>query len=588
MDPRAAAVSALEDEQLLSEALLLARMAEWETNLHAFSVECLGNGPDTDEKLSGNIEPRVAEYTQWVGQRVLAWLEDRAAGKVKSRRKIMVLVPRECYKTTNITTTLPLWLQIHDPNISIAIDAAKVRNMADKMLGVVREHMLGSRPSSKLIETYGEFYNPKRTWNDTNIVSGKRTDMARKDPTVLATSTDIGNTGGHPDVWIWDDPVTRELANDTWYKTCWDHYLGTFPIIRTNGLFILVATRYGEGDPAGRIIEEEIAPKVVEKYGELPEDFKRSWQKYAHLAGWDVWLDHGRNPDDPSDLWYPTIWTQERIDEYEAVAPAEFAAQVMNMPGERRDMPLQREHIDRMWVDYESVPPDVWNNLYIHMDLAWKNAANYKAGVGDWNVIQVWGRDNDGYAYYLPLAYRGRDMQDGFRREFVTIMQQILRKRGRVRLMTYDMPVGGMGGGVSTWFRDVCNQEGIPCPPILEMNRRGQNIKDERAMMAARYWIDGTVRLVRHAPHVNFLVDEMLGIGVSRYDDMRDAAADHFHSEVWRGSVNRRTAGFTPGAGQLSKPWDRYYDRSVSKTKTYGPLTPLERGPDAARNYYGE
>jgi len=547
---------ALVDEKDEADLLIMTRIHEWMSDLYLFSLECLGNSPETNEKLAGNLEPRVAHYTRWVGDRVLDWMANRRTQKV--RRKLMVLVPRECYKTTNLTTSLPVWLQLHDPDISVVIDMAKMRNMADKTLAVVKEHMLGGRPTSKLYETFGDnWYNPKRTWNDGAIIGGKRIDMARRDKTVEITSVDVGATGSHPDVWIWDDPVTRELANETWYKQCWDHYLGTFPIVRTDGLFILVMTRYGEGDPCGRIVDEEIAPKVIAALGELPEDFRRNWPNYAHYANWDVLLDHGRNPEDESDLYYPLIWPQERIEEYEAVAPAEFAAQVMNMPGERTDAPLQREHVDRMWIDYENVPSDVWNNIYIHMDMAWKNAKNYKLGIGDYSVIQVWGQDNNGYSYFLPIGYRGKHMQEQFGHEFLLVLQQLAKKRARIRLMTYDKTTGGHGDAVSAWFRDLCVKNRYPCPAVLEIQRNSQDAKDNDCIMASRYWIDGTVKLVRYAPNVNVLVDEMLGIGVTRFDDMRDAAAAQFNPGVTYKRPN--VSGFQPGHEQLSKPWERYF-----------------------------
>lgn len=549
--------TAIDDSTDLHEALMLARMAEWSNDLYLFSHECLGNNETTNEKLFGNREPRVALYTRWVGERVLDWLQNRATQKV--RRKMMVLVPRECYKTTNITTTLPVWCQVHDPDISVVVDMAKKKGMADKVMSVVREHMVGSRPTSKLIETFGPFYNPKLKDTEDAIVGARRKDRARKDRTVAGTSVDIGATGDHPDLWIWDDPVTRELANDTWYATCWDHYVGTFPIVRTDGMFILIMTRYGEGDPCGRIIDEEIAPKVVEKYGELPSDFRKTWHKYAHLADWDVWFDTARDVDDPSKKHYPSIWTDERMHEYESTSPGEFAAQCMNMPGERKDQPLQREHVDRLWIDFQDVDPSVFNNIYIHMDLAWKDARAFKAGTGDYSTIQTWGIASDNRSYYLPYAYRGRDMQEQFRSQFVGIIQQIMRRRGTLRLMTIDKSTGGLGTMVTDWFHEVCMQEFGRTWPILELSRGGATAlsKDDRCMVASRYWIDDTVRLVRAAPHVNVLVDEMLGIGVTRYDDMRDAAADHFNDKVRRNP--RMSQGFVPGV-QPDAPWRDYFE----------------------------
>ena len=191
-------------------------------------------------------------------------------------------------------------------------------------------------------------------------------------------------------------------------------------------------------------------------------------------------------------------------------------------------------------------------------------------------MIQIWGRDNAGKSYYLD-GYRGRHMQEQFGQQFLIFLQDLTRKRARIRLMTYDKPTGGMGDSVSRFFRDLCVKNRMQCPPIMEMVRTG-NAKDDRCMLASRYWLDGTVQLVKHAPEVNFLVDEMLGIGVTMYDDMRDAAADHFHADMHHSRPE--ALGFQPGQESLGKPWERYFRNGREQKRGYMEIsnkTPLER-----------
>jgi hypothetical protein len=84
-------------------------------------------------------------------------------------------------------------------------------------------------------------------------------------------------------------------------------------------------------------------------------------------------------------------------------------------------------------------------------------------------------------------------------------------------------------------LQNVLQNSGIRPPEFLQFNRAGTK-KVIRIREAANYWLEGYVRLVSDCPNLDLLIEEMTGIGLSRFDDISDAAADVFRPEVWRGS----------------------------------------------------
>lgn len=524
-----------EEERSEIELLHALRREEWLEDFYRFNTECLGNHPDTDPGLEGMLDPGVADYIRKAGNHLLDWMNNRH--KQTKRRKMMIIVPRECYKSTAFTQALPPWLACHDKNMATIIDCAKL-DMSIKMSSTVDEHWKGSRQTSKLVETFGRFYDGETTWNQREKVICQRTDRARKDPSLWNTAVEIGSTGAHVDCYIMDDPITQELMGPSWYDQVWHHYKGTFPVVKKNGIFVLIATRYGDNDLVGRIIEAEIEPAAREYYGkeEFPEsDFRRKWFEYAHLAGWDVLFRQVHDEDDNE--VFPVVWPNDRIAEIRAIDEAEYASQLQNMPGSRKDSPITQELIDQLWISPHDVPKEAFNKVTVHMDLAWKNEENYVKARGDRSSIQVWLHGDDGTVYYWD-GWRGREKMDqGFKQQWVTMLQGLYLREMDPWIMTYDQTVGGEAGASENWFRTTAAEKGFFCPPILQINRKTR--KTDRILMAARYWRDRRVRLVRGAGDVDELVYEMLNINYSRHDDMADAAADVFHPEIYRpGAVN--------------------------------------------------
>ncbi len=583
----ALAADAEGDEVALNEALLDARRLEWMNSLYYFGTECLGNNRDTHPTLAGLEQPNVKAMVDWVGEQVLEWLRTR--DRRDTFMRVVVNVPRECFKTAALTTVLPVWANLHDPNISCVVDSSKFDGLGGSadMMSVIQTHFSGSRPNSLLKETFGEFGShstkdrtgKQLVWRNDKLNTLRRTDPGQKDFTVAATSVDKGGTGSHPDLWIWDDPVTDDNRGETWFKRCWEHWAEIYPILGPKSFFLLIMTRWDDGDPTGRIIEEIITPRLTIQMPDktLPPNFRKQWWKFAKQAGWRAYVDQVM--DESGKTRFPFIWPQRRVEEYMYDHPADFAAQCMNAPERRVDSPLSEELIEKLHVNREDIPPAAWRNVHMPCDLALKSFKAYIEGTGDYNVIQAWGTCDKGIKWQLPLAHRGRDQRDEFMKQFLMIYEAVLREGGWINFVTFDKSTGGVGDMVENWFTDSLLAAGLPVPCIVPLSRTGS--KDDRSMMAARYWASYKVRLCRGTPYQQFLTDEFLRLGTTLHDDMRDAASDVFDPMVFE--VGRNVA---PRAHQLARsaeravggytPYPSRYSRAVKLQDPEGLAIPRE------------
>ena len=550
----------LDVEQQEAELLAFMRIEEWATDLWAFGYECLGNNAKVHPDLCFMDEPRVKASVRKIGFIVRDWLGKRATQT--KMRQVLVLWPRKCGKSTTLTRGIPIWLNAcHDPEIATLIGTARKKGegtTSDRVMRAIMEHFEGDQQNSKLIETYGDFrgdlgdLRSRRQWSTEGMVTSKRRNTSRQDPTVGGFSVETGATGGHPDMILLDDLIPGyEYCYESWFDSVRTTHLSCTPLLGMKGLLMVIATMYEEGDHITWIRDELIAPKVRKRMkGQLPRDFKDNWPRYAYMAGWEVIFERGVEGDiydENSTVNFPLVWSREALIDYKEKSPAEYAAQIQNDPASREDWPLHEPHIEKLWIEREDIPAECWNKVTMHMDLAWKDYEAFVKAKGDYSVIQYWGHDYAGNVYYLPYAYMGKDMQEGFDRIWVTLLQEAYRDGARVFAMTWDKLGGGESGGSANHFQNLATAHCMPCPPKFQIQRGSGNKKDSRIMEAARYWIDGRVRLCKGAPFVNDLVSQMLRR--SRFKDMADAAADVFHPDLYR--PGRRVAGME-GVGPSS------------------------------------
>jgi len=560
IDP--AAISKMTDEDLIELEKELACL-EWSGDYRAFVVECLGRN------YEAMMDPGVSRLMKGYAASLNDWLETRH--EQRSRRNILYMPPRECAKTEGISIPTVPWLNIHLPDLAAALVSATQEDMSESISRPVRAIFEQTSPDEKM-HYFGPFHAPQKKWTDKELNTAVRRSN-RKDPTLRVSSIDKGLTGGHYDVVIFDDPVTKakaEREGENWYRKCIEQYIELNTTIRKDGLFILVGTRYAEGDLIGYIKDNEIAP-VVRKLrqvgappGELPEDFERNWYTYAHLADWEVFFGqvHHEEPDGSISLGFPYIWPEERIAKSRqdpTRGESFYASQLQNTPAQRADNPIQPHHIERAWWPIgEPIPPGAYGHLNMTMDLAFKDGEAYLKQKGDWSVIQIWGQEAG--RLYLVHGWHGRPTQEEFGREWIRLLEwALIEHQTTIRYCTYDKPIGmgSFGDGqspIAKWLWGLANERGLVCPHLKEMTRSAKKLN--RILGVTGYWQDGRVRLLRGVPGAQELANEMLMLGISKHDDHADAAADAFNSDLYysTGGVGKASAAL-PNA---DRGWDWY------------------------------
>jgi len=521
-------------------------------------------------------DPRVQQHLNRIDAIFRSWALHRK--DQKTFRKVMDIRPRSTCKSATVTIPLIPYAHLHDPEIAGAIMSASYEKMALKFSNATRQIWEGDDPLSRLTEVYGAFKptsTRQRQWRDDKMVTQKRRNLAHADPTLAAYSIAQGPTSGHFDIFLLDDPITEEMMERDmrWLDKVWGAYNRLPAVINRDGLLYLIMTRYRDNDIVGRIIEEEIEPKVRDAdlegapSGKLPADFnkERGWIPYAHMAGWEVFYDSVYEDYDRKSrtgrLVYPTIWTEAMIESLRQSKSGEgvFWSQLMNQPARREDAPITQDMIDRCWLpNLQAVPARAFKTIDIHCDFAFKDADNYRFQSGDWGVAHVVAKDG-GYVYRIN-GYRGKDTQKKFGEQLIKLVSWVYMTYGtRVRYVTYEQSAGHGSGEESTrmWLHNLMMSypdlpRFTPYPIKRLAGPTASRGKMQRIMNQNWAWQEGYVILIEEAPFNDALVDQILNQGYTQHDDDIDAFADAFHEQLYKKVTRNDLPGdvtqFTPGA----------------------------------------
>jgi len=195
------------------------------------------------------------------------------------------LEPRGCFKTTCISVTLPIWLELKWPDIKILINH-KVSQISKSILEEIQAHY----KSNKLfIGLFGDRIGD--IWRSGFIISKFRTQPA-KEATISAGSVDKELVAGHFNVVIDDDIVTLKdyLSRVEREKTKAFHTSVRY--LAEDGTLVDVGTRWHTQDLWSEIIpslsEKSIRIKSIEdEDGNLYFPNKYSREKLIELRGTD-------------------------------------------------------------------------------------------------------------------------------------------------------------------------------------------------------------------------------------------------------------------------------------------------------------
>lgn len=495
-------------------------------------------------------DPTVQKRLKKTGEIFKDWVLTR--GSQKKFRKVMFANPRGTCKSAGTTIPLVPFAHLHDTEIAAMVMSAAYEQMALKFTDTVRQVWGGESPTSRLVDLFGPFApgdTRSRPWSKEKMVTLRREQLAHADPTLAAYSVAKGPTSGHFKLGVMDDPTTEELMERDagWLDKVWDAYQRMPFVLDNDALFVLICTRYDDNDIIGRIIQQEIEPRVRDEYGEIPDDFDydRGWIKYAHLAEWEVFYDSVYDNYDydkkRGDVVYPVIWPVERIEDVRKTQRGEamFWKQLQQKPAARDDAPIVQEQINRLYKEtLRECPETALKTIDLHCDFAFKDAAAYQKQSGDWGVIHVCAKEG-GYVHRLD-GYRGRDSQKEFGKHLMRFIEWVYYDlKSKIRYITYEQSVGHGSGDESTrlWLHQLMMQNpdlprAVPFP--IKRHKQGNKSKLQRIMDTNWAWQEGYVVLYREAQHNYPLTYQMLNQGYSQYDDDADAFADAFHEDLYK------------------------------------------------------
>jgi len=463
----------------------------------------------------------------WLQEHVERWERRRRRGK-KRRTKLAVIVPRGFGKTVSVSKIMNLWTMVRDPNLSNYL-GSEVVTKAEDFLKPIKDVMTGSDPYGYFSWLYGNWIvsrtDPSRKWSTGSVIHAARRNTAKTEPSFGTWGIEGGITGHHPDIGILDDPLSEEKIKDSgvWIATVNQSFAALRPAFRSDSLFILVCTRYRDNDCAGTYLKRE----GIRTWTGMPcTDSRLTISKDGE---WDVYFLQARDKSGASIL--PEVHPTAELNAYEKSLPGEFAAQMMNEPGVGEHMALTSEQIDSMYMDRDDLPGAL--TYTIHCDTAFKDLK--QRGRGDESVIIVFGHDprGNGRVYYIEGYGSDRWRLEDFNDKLVEIVGRYRDKRADISCITDEREVGGKGGSWEVLIRAWHTRAGIRCPRIRVLPR-GNTRKIRRIQEAAGYWVDGNVKLVRGAPGVQHLVNQMVRLGIVGHDDWADAASDCFHPDVYR------------------------------------------------------
>lgn len=503
-----------------------------------------------DKDNPGNFEqfndPRVRWHLEEIGGFIKDWMLTRH--QQTSFRKIMDVRPRGTCKSATATIPLPIWTHINNSEMASGVIGAKYDDMAADFAGATKLTLEGNDKFSRLTDLYGNFRGADK-WTKTKMVTSKRENIGRKDPTYGGYSVGKGATSAHFDLLILDDIVTEERMqeDDNWLDKAWNQYSLVPYILNRNGLLYMIMTRYHDDDPCGRIVREEIEPAVREAYnGDLPDDwdYDEGWIKYAKLANWDVRYDAVYEDYDSTTktgkVVYPVCWSDEKIKASRLSENGEFKFNfhLMNRPKANEAAPLKAKDIQKLYfTDIEDIPAQAWNCVDLHCDFSFKDIENYEKQRGDYSVahaVASW----QGHVWRFD-GLRCKLMQDDFGEELMALVNTIKHTYdARVRFITYDQSATQGQGDKSTdyWIQGLFAKTKLmpAIPKPIRRNLGGNTKKIARVLSTVWAWQEGYVHLLKDAPHTKPLVYQMLNLGHTSFDDDRDAFANAFHDGIYQ------------------------------------------------------
>lgn len=509
----------------------------WSFFLYAFGAGVNPKGKDW-------IEPQIHEpLAIWLQKHILEWMARRGK-EPKQKTRLAVLLHRKAGKTTMITRAAQLWIHLLDPEASTYTGAESVP-LAGKMLAAIKATMDGSDEHALWPKLYGDWSTGARTWTGKELVHAARRNTSRQDPSFGIFGVETSVVGAHPDAIFYDDPISYErLASDTnWLAAVNSQTSSLIPVLESDGLIVYVGTRYDDGDHFGvSFADDGVASVSGMETDSLTAEEGGKWHVYFMAAR-----------DKEGKPTHVKAWPEGELKSYQKNNTLRYAAQVMNDPAISEHNPLTKEQIQQCLIEPDQVP---WSALRyaICCDTAFSDGKKITGKDETVMVIHGYPRNGSGDVYVVEGQGSARWRGEDFAHRLVSTCQRYRLQGRKIFRITDETTRAGKKGiwalSLRNFFADA--NEPFPGGTLLEFER-GDTKKYGRLSTAASFWVDGHVRVVKGAPGVDRLMEQMAKIGQYAVNqrtkiDWADAHSDAFQPQLY--------SGMRPNDPKRP-PWDR-------------------------------
>lgn len=359
------------DKQLEGEKLELTPSfaipkPEW---LYDFCIETMGYDdmrPQPHYELCNEVE----------------WAVDDCQFDHGHQRALMVLLPRDTFKTSISVEALAVAVLTRNPNARILITSHKQRQ-ASQRLGSCRRTF---ERNEKFHEKYGADWQPEfreYTWSDSAITIMRRTNPGLREPSIQAAAVGADVTGSHYDLIIADDLVNLDNSYTQESRDkVYDYLVSLFPHLEPGGTLLVVGTRWHQDDAYGRIIKND---DLRVKNGEEPRFRKLIRGCY----------------DGPGGLFFPTRLTHEFLTVIKTdMGPRRFAANYLNQTIADEDKTFSMDKLQEVPFTFlrsksQAIVRSERGQYPVYVSMAWDTAGVKATAKSDFHGITVVGTDCD-------------------------------------------------------------------------------------------------------------------------------------------------------------------------------------------------
>lgn len=472
----------------------------------------------------------------WFQAQVEDWLAHRH--ERASRTYIAILIPRACAKSLLITRAGMLWAHLRDPNLSTFIGNEKLE-LAETFLGTIKKWLEGTDDEFNLFNwLYGVWKGEHGKWRADSIVHGARR-HERSEPSFGIWSPNSALTGRHPDIVCMDDLVSYDaLQKDTnWFEDAYAHMTDLIPVVESNGLVILVGTRYSDADPFGRSFKAD-GIRTVSGHTTFDE------YKPSAAGRWHVYFLSGRKQ--PTAAYptgepaIPTVWPEDEIIFYESRDPIKAASQILNRPRAHKLRALTEAQFDSMRT--KDLPNPKTTTVVFHLDTAFKS--NKKLAGGSETALAVCGHHDlepgrlTVMDAHCSIAHRAETFADLIieRYKFWTA------KGYAVSGITDEAEMAGKAGLWFQYLSDRFIDAGLEIPTPYTFQRASGEKKEVRIASGIHFVVAGQVKFHDSCEALLNLRDQLCNHPNAFPNDLADCFVDTFSPEFFTGFLPRLRA----------------------------------------------